>query len=73
MSSTEREKALYENLRREAEIAVEMGENSAIQALAEITKLRQAACNPRLVDPKLELESSKTHVFMEPCSLSYGE
>ncbi len=62
---SEREKALYENLRREAEIAVEMGENSAIQALAEITKLRQAACNPRLVDPKLELESSKTHVFME--------
>ena len=33
--------------------------------LGELTKLRQAACHPALIDPKLPIESSKTRAFLE--------
>jgi SNF2 family DNA or RNA helicase len=59
------EKALYDNLRREAIDNLEEGNGGTLQALAEITRLRQAACHPRLVDDKINIASSKTQAFME--------
>ncbi|MEG1586782.1 MAG: C-terminal helicase domain-containing protein, partial [Bacteroidales bacterium] len=38
---------------------------NAVKTLAEITRLRQAACHPALVKPGYEGESSKSAVFME--------
>ena len=62
---TEEERALYESLRERASEGLESGEINSIQALAELTKLRQAACHPELVDPKLKLASSKTAAFID--------
>jgi len=62
---SEEEKALYDNLRQQAIANLEKGSNSTLQALAEITRLRQAACHPRLVNAKLDIPSSKTQAFLE--------
>ena len=59
------EQALYDNLRQRAIANLEEGQKSPVQTLAEITKLRQAACHPKLVNPKLNLPSSKTAAFLE--------
>ncbi len=60
------ETAFYERLRQEAVMRLEEGgAGSAIQALAEITRLRQAACNPKLVYPDIAIESSKTASFLK--------
>ena len=58
------EQALYDNLRQEAIANLEQGTKSALQTLAEITRLRQAACHPRLVNPQLQIPSSKTAAFI---------
>lgn len=58
------ERALYESFRERASVGLESGEINPIQALAELTKLRQAACHPELVDPKLKIASSKTAAFL---------
>ncbi len=56
----------YEALRQNA---LELLENSKerkgrhLQILTEIMKLRQACCNPRLIDPSLEIPSAKLEVF----------
>jgi len=44
---------------------LETGTKSTLQTLAEITRLRQAACHPRLIDPKLPIASSKTQAFLD--------
>lgn len=62
---TEPERALYENLRREAINNLEEGSSTAIQTLAEITKLRQAACHPSLTHPELKLSSAKSAAFLK--------
>lgn len=62
---SKKERALYENLRETASVSLESGQINPIQALAELTKLRQAACHPALVNPKLKIESSKTKAFLE--------
>jgi hypothetical protein len=62
---SEEEKALYDNLRQQAIANLEEGSNNTLQALAEITRLRQAACHPRLVNAKLDIPSSKTQAFLE--------
>ena len=59
------ETALYENLRQQAVANLEEGTVTPMQTLAEITRLRQAACHPALIDNKLDLPSSKTQAFME--------
>lgn len=63
------EMAFYEALRRQALINIETDDGNAgakhIKALAEITKLRQASCNPLLVDPNIKIESSKLNTFLE--------
>lgn len=61
----EQERALYENLRREAIINLEEGSANAIQTLAEITRLRQAACHPSLVHPEMNLPSAKSAAFLK--------
>ena len=61
---SDEEMAVYENLRREAIATLENGESTPMQTLAELTKLRQAACNVRLIDDKLRLESSKLNTML---------
>jgi len=66
---SEEEMAFYEALRREAVLALENNEGSNgqqhLQALAEITKLRLACCNPALVNKEIKLTSSKMDAFLE--------
>lgn len=61
----EKERALYENLRQKVVNNLEEGSITPMQALAEITKLRQAACHPALIDPDLEIPSSKSETFIK--------
>lgn len=58
------EMAFYDRIRANALAALENGESNPMQTLAEITRLRQAACNLRLLEPKLPIESSKAAAFM---------
>ncbi|MCD6430544.1 MAG: ATP-dependent helicase [Deltaproteobacteria bacterium] len=67
--STE-ERNFYEAVRRQAISRLEevteqkeSGKHSSIQVLAELTRLRLAACNPRLVVPESTLESAKLKHF----------
>ncbi len=67
--STE-ERNFYEAVRRQAIARLEevteqkkSGKHSSIQVLAELTKLRLAACNPRLVVPESNIESAKLKHF----------
>lgn len=62
---SDRERALYENIRQHAVSQLESGESSPIQALAEITRLRQAACNPLLIDKSLDIPSAKAEAFIK--------
>jgi SNF2 family DNA or RNA helicase len=64
-----KEMAFYEALRQKAIEKLEGMqddlERNHIQILAEITKLRRACCNPALVDPNTQIESSKLSAFSE--------
>jgi superfamily II DNA or RNA helicase len=64
---SEEETAFYEAVRQRAIESLEKCEDTSrnIQVLAEITRLRQASCNTRLVDPLSEIESSKMSAFMD--------
>jgi superfamily II DNA or RNA helicase len=53
------ERALYEELRREAEAT----RSDPFQLLASLTRLRQACCHPRLLLPNSDLSSSKLEAF----------
>lgn len=59
------EQALYDNLRQQAISNLEEHSGGILQTLAEITRLRQAACHPKLINPKLAIPSSKTRVFLD--------
>ncbi|RQW27110.1 DEAD/DEAH box helicase [Rhodobacteraceae bacterium CH30] len=65
------ELAHYETLRRQALQQAEqsMSEGNSAQArmnmLAQLTKLRRAACDPRLVNPQLGLTGAKVQAFAE--------
>ncbi len=63
------ERALYEVMRREAVESLEQDESPAgqkqLKILAEIMRLRQACCHPRLVVPDSALSSSKLSLFGE--------
>ena len=58
------ERALYEEIREEAQGSLESGDVNSMQALAYLTKLRQAACSAELIDPALTIPSSKTRAFL---------
>ena len=66
------EAAFYEALRRQAIEKIEADKTPIAQKhltiLAEITKLRQAACNPKLVMSDTALSSSKLELFGEVVS-----
>ena len=63
------EAAFYEALRRKALENINAQEGSMaqqhIRALAEISRLRMAACNPQMVDAETDIPSSKLSVFRE--------
>ncbi|MFP5213537.1 MAG: DEAD/DEAH box helicase, partial [Acidobacteriota bacterium] len=64
---SEEEAAFYEAIRQKAlerlqEIEAPTGQKH-LQILAEITRLRLAACNPKLIAPGSELSSSKLQLF----------
>lgn len=66
-----REAAHYESLRREAlAAAMQAIERSApaqrqFHVLAQLTRLRRAACDPRLVNPELGIGGAKVEAFAE--------
>jgi len=64
---SEDEKAFYEALRRTALENITNDDTSNgtkhLQVLAEITKLRQACCNPLLIDKNINIPSSKLSAF----------
>ena len=66
--STE-EMAFYEALRRHAIETIQNDDSPQgarhLRALAEITRLRQACCHPKLVETKIDIESSKLSAFLE--------
>jgi len=61
--------AFYEALRRQAIANLESDDSTQgtkhLKALAEITRLRQACCNPALVNPELNISSTKLSTFLE--------
>lgn len=57
--------AFYDNIRQKAIAEMEDNAATAVQALAEITRLRQAVCNVRLVEASLHIPSSKLERFMQ--------
>lgn len=61
------ERAFYEALRQRAleQIDDNEGTNKRFQILAELMKLRQAACHPKMVDPSVEIGSSKLELLAE--------
>lgn len=69
VSLSDAEMALYEALRQQAlerlSEETEEGENKHLQVLAEITRLRLAACHPQLAMPGSALPSSKLQAFGE--------
>ena len=63
---TEEETHFYEALRQNALDILESNKDKKgrhLQILTEIMKLRQACCNPNLIDPNTVIESSKLKVF----------
>ena len=62
-----KECAYYEALRQQAKARVEQGERSSkrLRILAELTRLRQAAVDPRLIDPELAPPGAKLSVLLE--------
>ncbi len=62
---TKEERALYEEIREEAQGSLESGDINPMQALSYLTKLRQAACSAELIDPALAIPSSKTRAFLD--------
>jgi superfamily II DNA or RNA helicase len=66
---SQEEMAFYEALRQQA--IVKLSESDApagqkhLQVLAEIVKLRQACCNPKLVTTDIEIPSAKLQLFGE--------
>jgi SNF2 family DNA or RNA helicase len=65
---SEHEMAFYEALRRKAVQNISQDNDTPhkhLQALVEITRLRQACCNPALVEPKIGIESTKLNTFID--------
>ncbi|MDR2286115.1 MAG: DEAD/DEAH box helicase [Prevotellaceae bacterium] len=69
---SDEEIAFYEMLRRQALESLENDDSPQgakhLKVLAEITRLRQACCNPSLVYPEIAIESTKLSTFLEIAS-----
>jgi len=61
---SDEELTLYENLRRNALSRLENEKLTTVETLAELMKLRRVACNPRLLDPNAQIESSKLNTLL---------
>lgn len=63
---SDQETAFYEALRRQAIDKLEKEDNNTklAQALAEITRLRQACCHPQLIEKNATIPSSKLNAFL---------
>ncbi len=59
------EMAFYERLRQQAVLNLEESSSNAMDTLAEITRLRLAACNPALVEKDINIASSKCATFLD--------
>lgn len=59
------ERSFYEAVRQQALDALTEGGFGHMRILAEITKLRQACCNPLLLVPGTDIKSSKLGTFMD--------
>jgi len=66
------ERHFYEALRRNAMQLIEDAQQKALpvgqqqmKVLAEITRLRRACCNPRLISPEIHINSAKLQAFEE--------
>lgn len=60
------ELAIYESIRiRTEKMLQESGNTISMNVLAEITRLRQAACTPQLIEPKWTGDSSKVIALLE--------
>ena len=62
---SDEEKALYEHIREKTAEDLESGEINPMEAIVALTRLRQAACHPKLINPQLTFESSKTQAFLK--------
>jgi SNF2 family DNA or RNA helicase/tetratricopeptide (TPR) repeat protein len=66
---SDEEQSFYEALRRRAIASLEDDDGSQgakhLKILSEITRLRQACCNPALVNPEIPIESTKLSTFLE--------
>lgn len=62
---SEEELAIYENIRTRTLSGLQSEKVNPIEALMALTKLRQAACSPELIDKHLTIPSSKIRVFLE--------
>lgn len=62
---SEEEMSVYEVLRREAKAELESASSLSVNALAMITKLREAACSASLVEKGLHIASSKLSLMMD--------
>ena len=71
VTSDEQERAHYEALRRDALAAAERSLSgdapgqAQFNILAGLTRLRRAACDPRLVSPELKMPGAKVQAFAE--------
>lgn len=70
ISPDDAEAAHYEALRRQAvaEVDIALAQNAAsarFNILAQLTRLRRAACDPRLVSPELGIVGAKVQAFAE--------
>jgi len=62
---SDEEMATYEAFRREAKQQLKMEGKVSVSVLAEITRLRQAACSAKLVNPNLNFKSSKIEHLLQ--------
>ncbi len=67
---SDEERAFYEALRQTAiqnleEAAGEKGNDARFKVLAEISRLRQACCHPKMLQPELPISSAKLELFGE--------
>ncbi len=62
---SETEMAIYESMRRSAENILATSKHVDVAVLAEITRLRQAACSPELVEKNWKGDCSKLKVLLD--------
>ncbi|RAJ00407.1 SNF2 family DNA or RNA helicase [Chitinophaga skermanii] len=63
------ERAFYEGIRRRAveqiKLSAQQKNRLHLQTLAEINRLRMAACNPKLLDEQVDIDSTKMRILLE--------